>query len=142
MKISTKGRYALRTMLELSLAEDGLTSVKAIALAQSISEKYLEQIMGKLSKAGLVSSVRGAQGGYRLSKSPEEYTVAEILGAIEGNLTPVSCMEDSPNKCPRSGFCVTLTVYQRLYEAEMKTLESITLEELRRQALSQREEKR
>lgn len=134
MKISTKGRYALRTMLELALAEDGLTSVKAIAASQDISEKYLEQIMGKLAKAGLVVSVRGAQGGYRLAKAPSEYTAAEILSAIEGDLTPVSCMENSPNMCPRSGFCVTLTVYQRLYEAEMKTLNSITLEELRLQA--------
>lgn len=134
MKISTKGRYALRTMLELALAEDGLTSVKAIAASQDISEKYLEQIMGKLAKAGLVVSVRGAQGGYRLAKAPSEYTAAEILSAIEGDLAPVSCMENSPNMCPRSGFCVTLTVYQRLYEAEMKTLNSITLEELRLQA--------
>jgi Rrf2 family protein len=121
-------------MLELALAEDGLTSVKAIAASQDISEKYLEQIMGKLAKAGLVVSVRGAQGGYRLAKAPSEYTAAEILSAIEGDLAPVSCMENSPNMCPRSGFCVTLTVYQRLYEAEMKTLNSITLEELRLQA--------
>jgi len=98
MKISTKGRYALRLMLELAGSlPDSPVTIKAISANQEISEKYLEQIIAVLSRAGFVKSTRGAQGGYRLTRPTAEYTVGMILRQIEGNLVPVACMEDNPN---------------------------------------------
>ena len=100
MKISTKGRYALRLMLDLAMHNDeGYISIKTISQRQGISEKYLEQIIKMLSKCGLVESTRGAQGGYKLLKEPKEYTVGEILRVTEGSLAPVSCLDDSENHC-------------------------------------------
>mgnify|MGYP002559647180 CR=1 FL=1 len=95
MKISTKGRYALRLMLDLALADpEEYCSVKSIAARQQISEKYMEQIISQLVKAGFVRSVRGAQGGYRLAYAPEKYTAGQILRLTEGSLAPVACLED------------------------------------------------
>ena len=95
MKISTKGRYALRLMLDLAMhADEGYISIKTVAHRQGISEKYLEQIIKLLSAAGFVESTRGKQGGYKLTKSPENYTVGGILRVTEGSLAPVSCLED------------------------------------------------
>ncbi|MFR5869327.1 MAG: RrF2 family transcriptional regulator, partial [Acutalibacteraceae bacterium] len=94
MKISTKGRYALRMMLELALHyPDHCVSVKEIAQRQQISGKYLEQIITQLNRAGFVQSIRGSQGGYRLIKEPSQYTVGSILRVVEGNLAPVACLE-------------------------------------------------
>ena len=100
MKISTKGRYALRLMLDIAL-NDAKTPVriKDIAERQQISDKYLEQIVSSLNKAGFVKSLRGPQGGYRLTKKPEEYTVGMILRLIEGSLAPVACLDDDINNC-------------------------------------------
>lgn len=95
MKISTKGRYAIRLMLDLAQhTDDGCVSIKTIATRQGISEKYLEQIIKSLSANGLVESTRGKQGGYRLTRTPAEYTVGEILRVTEGSLAPVSCLEE------------------------------------------------
>ena len=96
MKISTKGRYALRLMLDLAQYsnENEYVSIKKVSQRQDISEKYLEQIVAQLSRANFVKSIRGAQGGYRLVKAPENYTVGMILRLIEGNLSSVSCLED------------------------------------------------
>ena len=116
MKISTKGRYALRLMLDLALHEQsGYVPIKAIAERQDISDKYLEQIISILARAGFVKSVRGAGGGYKLAKTPAEYTVGMILRLTEGSLAPVACLEGEENTCPRQDSCATLTVWKKLY---------------------------
>lgn len=131
MKISTRGRYALRLMLELAMAAEGeYTTIKSIAARQDISEKYLEQIITSLSRAGYVKSARGAQGGYKLAKPAEEYTVGMILRTIEGNLVPVACMEDEPNQCPRSQQCVTLDIWKQINDAVNNVIDNITLADL------------
>lgn len=131
MKISTRGRYALRLMLDLAMAPEGeLVTIKSIAARQEISDKYLEQIITVLSRAGLVKSTRGAQGGYRLTKPAADYTAGMILRAIEGSLVPVACMEDEPNQCPRADKCVTLDVWKQLSDAINGVVDNITLEEL------------
>ena len=136
MKISTRGRYALRLMLELALAPEGeLVTIKSIAARQGISDKYLEQIITVLSRAGFVKSMRGSQGGYRLVKAPSDYTVGMILRAIEGNLAPVACMEDAPNQCPRADTCVTLDVWKQLDDAIAGVVDNITLADLAQKQL-------
>lgn len=130
MKISTKGRYALRLMLELAINNTGeYIPIRKIAKNQEISEKYLEQIITLLSKGGFVQSVRGAQGGYRLAKEPKDYTVGMILRLTEGDLAPVACLENKEG-CSRSNRCVTLGVWQELKEAIDNVVDNITLEEL------------
>lgn len=116
MLISTKGRYAVRVMLALATHDkkEEYVTLDAIAKEQEISEKYLEGIVAVLSKAGLVESVRGKGGGYRLSRPAEDYTLYEILTLCEGSLSPVSCLECKPNPCARAGICKTLPVWERL----------------------------
>ena len=131
MKISTRGRYAVRVMLDLAFHSNGeCIKVKEIANRQGISEKYLEQIIAILNKAGYVKSVRGAQGGYRLTKAPEEYTVGEILRLTEGSLAPVTCLEDGAEGCERCDTCETLEVWQQLYEAVNQVVDSVTIADL------------
>jgi len=131
MKISTRGRYALRLMIDLATASpEEYVTIKSIAAHQEISEKYLEQIITVLSRAGYVKSARGAQGGYRLAKPAEEYTVGMILRAIEGSLVPVACMEDEPNQCPRSVTCVTLDIWKQINDAVSSVVDHITLADL------------
>ncbi|MBM6725955.1 RrF2 family transcriptional regulator [Megamonas funiformis] len=131
MKISTKGRYALRLMLDIAL-NDAKTPVriKDIAERQQISDKYLEQIVSSLNKAGFVKSLRGPQGGYRLTKKPEEYTVGMILRLIEGSLAPVACLDDDINNCTRADRCPTLILWEKLYDAISKVVDNITLADL------------
>ena len=131
MKISTKGRYALRLMLDLAINNTGeFITIKSIAQRQEISDKYLEQIITQLSRAGFVKSSRGAQGGYRLTKDPKEYTVGMILRLIEGSLAPVSCVSEEDSDCSRYGACATFIVYKRINEAVNNVVDNITLEEL------------
>lgn len=131
MKISTKGRYAVRVMLDLALNDEGICiKVKDIAARQGISEKYLEQIIASLSRAGYVKSTRGAQGGYLLSMSPEKYTVGMILRVTEGSLAPVACLEEESNTCDRRDVCDTLGIWQELEEAINKVVDGITLADL------------
>ncbi len=131
MKISTKGRYALRLMLDLAMhKDDGYISIKSISVRQGISEKYLEQIIKMLSKNGLVESTRGAQGGYRLVKEPKEYTVGEILRVTEGSLAPVSCLMDDENHCEHCGDCVTIEIWQDILDAINEVVDGITLDYL------------
>ncbi len=131
MKISTKGRYALRLMLDLALCEkDRYIALKDVAERQQISVKYLEQIISVLSKAGYVKSVRGTGGGYMLAKDPSEYTVGMILRLTEGSLAPVSCLEFEQNNCPRADECVTLGVWEKLYAAINSVVDNITLADL------------
>ena len=115
MKISTKGRYALRLMIDLAENSSGNpVSLKDVAKRQGISDKYLEQIISVLNKAGYVRSVRGAQGGYLLKSDPETYTVGMILRQTEGSLAPVSCIEDDEIICDRQEQCVTSIVYKKI----------------------------
>ena len=131
MKISTKGRYALRLMLDLATNSSGrYITIKSISERQNISGKYLEQIISTLSRAGFVKSVRGAQGGYKLAKTADKYTVGSILRLIEGNLVPVACMDDEPNKCPRCDNCVTLDIWKQVDDAISGVIDHVTLADL------------
>lgn len=131
MKISTRGRYALRLMLDLATYNTGVpVSLKDIAARQDISEKYLEQIISILNKAGFVRSIRGAQGGYSLTKKPEDYTVGMILRLTEGELTPVDCVVPGSAVCEKRSTCVTVRVWEKLYEAISGVVDNITLEDL------------
>lgn len=135
MKISTKGRYATRVMLDLALHDTGeCIKAKDIAARQGISEKYLEQIISILNKAGYVKSVRGAQGGYRLAKAPKEYTVGMILRLTEGSLAPVACLEDGADACERWDTCETLDVWRDLYGAINQVVDSVTIADLAEKA--------
>lgn len=129
MKISTKGRYALRMMIEFGLNPDGCTKICQVAARQGISDKYLEQIVTVLLKAGLVRSVRGAQGGYMLTKPPEEYTVGTILRLTEGSLSPVACL-DEEDFCERTGRCPSLSVWKQLKDAIDQVVDNVTLADL------------
>ncbi|MDO5416879.1 MAG: Rrf2 family transcriptional regulator [Lachnospiraceae bacterium] len=130
MKISTKGRYSLRMMLEFALHPDECTKISQVAERQQISVKYLEQIVTILCRAGYVKSMRGAQGGYRLTRDPSEYTVGQILRLTEGNLAPVACLEDDVNQCGRSGCCPTLKVWKELDQAINQVVDRVTLADL------------
>lgn len=131
MKISTKGRYALRLMLDLAMHQnEGCVSLKTIAKRQDISEKYSEQIIKLLAKNGFVRSTRGKQGGYQLTKAPAEYTVGEILRVTEGSLAPVSCLEDEASPCEHCGDCVTIEIWQGVLDAINEVVDGITLEYL------------
>ncbi len=131
MKISTKGRYALRLMLDLATYNTGEpVSIRDIAKRQQISEKYLEQIIAVLNKAGFVRSVRGAQGGYVLKKDPKEYTVGMILRQTEGDLSPVSCIGDEGTPCERKETCVTVRIYEKINDAVNGVVDHITLSDL------------
>ena len=131
MKISTKGRYALRLMLDLALNNIGEpVRIKDIAARQAISDKYLEQIISTLNKAGYVKSIRGPQGGYLLTREPEKYTVGMILRLTEGSLAPVACLEDEVNSCPRREGCATLRLWQMLDRAISDVVDKVTLEDL------------
>ena len=132
MHISTKGRYALRMMIDLAqhqTTEENVPLTK-IAERQQISVKYLEQIITALSRAGYVKSLRGSQGGYRLAYPPEHYTVGMILRLTEGTLSPVACLDNEVNECPRQEICPTLFVWQKLYDAINETVDSITLQDI------------
>ena len=131
MRISTKGRYALRLMLDLAINNTGeYISIKNIAARQEISEKYLEQIITQISKAGFVKSVRGAQGGYMLAKDPSEYTVGMILRVMEGELAPVDCVTDGGESCQRAEFCITQEVWRAVNESVESVVDKITLADL------------
>lgn len=131
MKISTKGRYALRLMLDIAM-NDAVEPVrlKDTAERQSISVKYLEQIISLLVRAGYVKSIRGPQGGYRLVKKPSEYTVGMILRQVEGNMVPVACLENDDNDCERQSECVTIRIWKELDEAIRGVLDKYTLADL------------
>lgn len=131
MMISTKGRYAIRVMLDLAEQEEGVfTPLRDIAQRQEISQKYLESIMTLLSKANLVDSLHGKGGGYRLNRSPSSYTLGSILKVTEGTLVPVACLEESAPPCERATFCKTLPVWQALHGLIDDYLEGITLQDV------------
>ncbi|MEE0022089.1 RrF2 family transcriptional regulator [Ruminococcus sp.] len=132
MKISTRGRYALRLMLDLAQnsKEGGAISLHDVAKRQGVSKKYLEQIVPLLSKAGMLRSNRGYQGGYRLTKTPAEYTVGDVLRVTEGDLACVSCVLPGNNDCPREAECITKPVWDGLYQTVTTYLDSITLQDI------------
>ena len=131
MKISTKGRYALRLMLDLASNDSGTPiRLKDVAKRQGISEKYLEQIISILNKAGFVKSVRGPQGGYSLSRTPADYTVGMILRLTEGSLCPVDCAAEENGSCDREDICVTRMLWKKLDDAISSVVDHVSLEEL------------
>jgi Rrf2 family protein len=131
VKISTKGRYALRLMLDLATCDpSSFTTIKSISQRQDISEKYLEQIITQLNKAHFVQSARGAQGGYKLSKAPKDITVGAVLRVMEGSLAPVSCLENGHVDCSRASNCVTLVLWKEIQDAVDKIVDNTTLADL------------
>ena len=131
MKISTKGRYALRLMLDLASNDSGTPiRLKDVAKRQGISEKYLEQIISILNKAGFVRSVRGPQGGYTLSRTPADSTVGMILRLTEGSLCPVDCAAEENGSCDREDTCVTRMLWKKLDDAISSVVDHVSLEEL------------
>ena len=131
MLVSTKGRYALRTMVDLAIHGDGEpVKIKDIANRQGISGKYLEQIISILSRAGFVRSIRGNQGGYYLARPSSDYTVGSILRITEGSLAPVDCLSGVENPCARQMDCVTLRLWRELDEAISGVVDKYTLEDL------------
>lgn len=131
MKISTKGRYALRLMLDIALNQGPEpVSVKDIAVRQGISDKYLEQIISKLNRANYVKSVRGPQGGYILTKPLEEYTVGMILRLTEGSLVPVACLEREEEQCEKQEGCPTRRLWSLVDDAVNSVIDKVTLADL------------
>ena len=135
MLVSTKGRYALRIMLELAQGEKGAyVPLPLIAKKQDISEKYLESIVSALVRGGLVEGMRGKGGGYRLNRELKDYSVGEILRMTEGSLAPVSCLESGENPCPRADRCSTLPMWVKLEDLINAYLDSVSLEDLLRES--------
>lgn len=134
MKLSTKGRYGLRAFIDLAVyEEEEPVSLASIAARQEISLSYLEQLMAKLKRAGLVESIRGVNGGYRLAKPAEEISVGDVLRALEGDLAPVECAgirPDAENHCTGSGSCVSKIVWKRINDSINQTVDSIFIGEL------------
>ncbi|HHW13445.1 MAG TPA: Rrf2 family transcriptional regulator [Firmicutes bacterium] len=132
MRLSTRGRYGLKAMIDLAVhAGEGPVPLKAVAERQRISEHYLEQLMGSLRKAGLVVSVRGAQGGYVLGREAERITAGDIIRALEGPIAPVECVDESgATPCDRVEQCVTYTVWRKLRDAMVEVLDGLNLAEL------------
>lgn len=131
MKISSKGRYALRMMIDIAQHNTGeWISIKDISKRQDISIKYLEQIVTNLTKSGLLISSRGPQGGYMLAKSADKYSAGEILRAVEGSLAPVECLKTDVNQCSRRGICSTIGFWKGLYDAINNYVDSVSLQDL------------
>ena len=137
MMISTKGRYALRVMIDIAVHSGGeYIALKDISARQDISVKYLEQVVSLLNKAGFLHSLRGNNGGYRLARPAESYTAGDILRAVEGTLAPVACLRDTPNQCVRSDACATLQFWEGFYRAITDYVDDVTLQELANHAIS------
>jgi Rrf2 family protein len=131
LKLSTKGRYGLKAMFELALnQDDGPVPLKHIAQNQNLSEQYLEQIFSKLRKAGLIKSIRGAQGGYLLARDADDITVGNIIRILDGPIAPSDCVLEKETECKRSGHCVTQVVWERIKESVDTVIDSITLQNM------------
>ncbi len=131
MKISTKGRYALRMMVDIAEHQkDGYVTLKDVALRQGISKKYLEQIALHISQAGMLRAVRGYQGGYMLARPASDYSVHSILQVVEGSMAPVTCLQQQENTCERRDTCRTLPLWQGLEKVIRDYLSAITLEDV------------
>ena len=131
MNITSKGRYALRVMLDLAQhRQEGYISLKTIAERQGYSMKYLEMIVGSLKRAGLVASTRGKEGGYQLIRDPEDYTIGEILRCIEDNLAPVACIKAGDICCEHAGECMTVPMWKELDDITNAYLDGVSLQDL------------
>ncbi len=132
MKLSTKGRYGLKAMFELALSYgEGPTPLNNVAQKQNISVHYLEQLIATLRKAGLVRSIRGAQGGYVLADKPENITVGDVIRTLEGPIAPSDCVvEEEESECSRLGICVTRTIWEKIKESIDEVIDSITLQDM------------
>ncbi len=131
MRVSTKGRYALRIMADLAMhREDGYIPLKEIEKRQGITLKYMEQIMPLLTRAGYVKSCRGNNGGYMLAREPKEYTAGQILRSTEGSLAPIPCIEESSNTCAHKDKCTTVSFWEGLWQVINDYVDSVTLEDL------------
>lgn len=131
MKLSTKGRYGLRALIDLALYSDKeAVSIQSISNRQNISDSYLEQLMRKLKKEGLVCSMRGAQGGYRLARPAKEISVGDVLRALEGSIEAVSCGEGKNQHCQGEDLCVARYVWQEINKSIQETVDSIMLSQL------------
>ncbi|KXZ39951.1 transcriptional regulator, BadM/Rrf2 family [Alkalithermobacter thermoalcaliphilus JW-YL-7 = DSM 7308] len=131
MKLSTKGRYGLKAMFELALnQENSPVPLKYIANKQDLSDQYLEQIFSSLRKAGLIKSVRGAQGGYLLSKDASKITVGEIIRVLEGPIAPAECVLDTQADCERSDYCVTKGIWEKIKDSIDSVIDSVTLQDM------------
>lgn len=140
MIVSTKGRYALRVMVDLAEhPTEGYIPLREIARRQEVSEKYLEIILKMLVREKLVVGLRGKGGGYRLNRPPEQYTVGEVLRCTEGSLAPVACLEDADNQCPRASGCRTLPMWEKLNTLVNGFFDGITLADLMEQARAESE---
>ena len=137
MKVSTRGRYAIRFMLDLAAHDTGMpVRIRDVAARQEISDKYLEQVVAILNKAGFVRSIRGPQGGYVLTRKPKEYTMGQILRLTEGDMAPVACIADEVNPCERADNCVTLHFWKKLDAAISSVIDHKTLADLLEEELS------
>lgn len=131
MRVSTKGRYAIRFMLDLAMHNTGEpVRIKDVSVREGISDKYLEQVVSVLNKAGLVRSIRGPQGGYMLTRAPKDYTMGQILRLTEGDMVPVACLADEVNQCDRADNCVTLHFWKKLDDAISEVIDNTTLADL------------
>ena len=131
MMISTRGRYALRVMIDLAEhSNGGYIPMKEVAQRQNISLKYIERIVPVLTKSGCVEGVHGKGGGYRLTRPPEDYTVGEILRLAEGDLSPVACLQEGAKPCPRAAECRTLPMWKEYYDLTRRYFDGITLANL------------
>lgn len=132
MRLSTKGRYGLKAMFDLALfSSEKPISLATIALRQGVSVNYLEQLIAPLRKAGLVRSVRGAQGGYILNASPDEVTVKDILVILEGPLAPTDCVKEEPDEtCDNADYCATRLIYEKMKDSIDNVVSSITLKDM------------
>ncbi len=131
MNVTSKGRYALRIMIDLAQhRDDGFISLKTVSERLSLSMKYLEMIVGNLKKAELVDSTRGKEGGYKLNREPCDYTIGEILHCIEDNLAPVACIKEGEIQCDHSGACLTIPMWKELDDITNAYLDTVTLDDL------------
>lgn len=131
MKLSTKGRYGVKAMLDLALhSSDDPTPLKEIANRQEISEPYLEQLVSSLRRAGLVKSVRGAQGGYLLARTPDNITVGDIIRTLEGTMAPSDCVAEDTAGCEKADNCVTRVVWEKMRDSVNEVIDGITLQNM------------
>lgn len=136
MRISTRGRYALRMMIEFAMHPDTPTKIIQVSKNQGISEKYLEQIVSALTKAGYVKGIRGAAGGYMLAKPAKDYSVGDILRVTEGSLAPVFCLDNGSEPCEKDKICVTKKVFKKIEDAINDVVDNISLDDLLKEELA------
>jgi len=136
LRLSTRGHYGLKAMFDLA-QHYGTEPIplKSVAVRQNLSEHYLEQLIARLRKAGLVKSVRGAQGGYILAREPGKITVGEIIRALEGPIAPVDCVKEvEPKECNQADYCISRIVWTRVRDSIAEVLDSISLADMCRDA--------